>query len=1057
MKKGKLIALLLAIFVICALAACKPVKTKDTVQLAAPTLTVSEKIVSWRSVENAEEYEVFVNGKSVGKQEGLFYTLNETTVGEYTITVKALSSNSAYTASEMSEAATITIAPTKLEEPFLTSNETTFTWDAVENAEKYEVFVDGQSVGEQTECTYTLTLGEYKTYTVQVKAITTNTQYANSGLSNEKTYVYAMPKVSAPILEVEGESISWLTSEKVASYEVYFDGDKIATVTEGHYAFEGTAGIHSVYVKAIPKDTANYLENQSETISLTIEAVTDFTKDIYVYSKNLENRLSRYVLGIADASNYSTLNPNYKNALDTFIDNYLANFPVEASWGDEEYAQFAWKLEAVAYDMTKDWVYADYPVYRIRLTDGYYLTVAKNNVIKSPDGDYICESEYVENDIWQYWQFVPKAGCKNEYYIYSVGHGYDWSGKNHYLTDTSRNNGGAELYPMDETNEYYFVYRVLNVTGATFAEVQHKDYSGNYTISNFINANVYAPIEGLVKATDHDASAIDGTEVWTLEKVADKNTYKVKFTDGKYLCMYNYELYATDAAGAHEFYFYEVAGMKNGFKLCGGLDIDFCLFTDGNDNQQRRFVYADNGGGTPSRQWGSIDWRNDMGRYWVLTPFDGNLPIAKPVLTNDGNVFTWNAVDKASAYEVYVDGELADTVTETTYTLTPTEMRDYKVYVIALTTEEGFTSSKSNEVSYAYNGALDFTKPIYVYNTHLVARYQKCVLGIADQSNYSTLSDSRKATLDNYIDNFLTNIEVGAGWTNADYVKYAWQLEKVTYDTTKSWVHGDYPVYRIRLVSGFYLTVAKNNIIGTSADYICESELNLNDIWQMWQFVPVEGKTDEFYLYNLGHGYDWNKPEDYVADSTSADGHAEFFTKDSSNAEWFTFKVENIEGAVFADEKHIDYSGTYAVSNFINTNLYAPDSENGLIKATTHGIADMTAADVWTLEKVAGKNSYKIKLGNGKYLCMNGYELYATDATGAQDFCVIEVAGLKNGFIICGALDIDFCLFTDGNDGQQRRFVYSDGGNGTPSRQWGSIDWRNDMGRYWIFKPVSST
>ena len=1057
MKKSKLLVTMLIVCVLCVLIGCETIpETPKTTQLATPVATVESNVVSWQAVENATEYEVFVNGVSVGRQKTLSFVLTEEAAGDYKVTVKALSDDALFTASNVSNEVTVTILPGKLLAPVVRVNNLTFSWAAISHAAKYEVYVDGELVATVTELSYTLVPTQYKTYSVQVKAVSEDANYVSSELSVAQTYVHSKAKVPAPVLEVDGEYVTWLVSAKVSEYEVYVDGELVATVTEGSYEMPADkVGTHSVYVKAISADPDNFDDNVSAVVSVSVEAITDLSQPVYVYSKNLTERLGKYVLGIADKSNYDALSPGYRQVLDDMMDNYLCNMPAGNNWTDVHYAKYAWKLEEVSYDMTKTWVHANAKVYRIRLADGMYLTVAKNNVIGSPDGDYVCESEYVENDIWQYWQFVQKEGYKNQYYIYSVGHGYDWGRTNDFLTDTSRNNGGAELYPMTETNENYFPYFVKNVEGATFAEEAHNDYSGNYVVSNFKNTNYYAPADdGVVRVTYHDATNLDGTEIWTLCKVEGKKTYKIKFYDGSYMCMKDYNLAATDEAGAQEFYVFEVAGLKNGFKICGALDSDFCIYTDADDGLNRIFCYSDTEKpGTVSRWWNSIAHRNDMGNYWIFTAFDGDIPVGRPLVTNADNVFGWNEIAHATGYEVYVNGELVDTVTDTTYTISVEEGKEYSVTVKAITTEQGYKNgilSLPCVYTQKVPEVLDFAKPVFAYNTHLEARYAKCALGIADASNYANLSDAYKETLDKHVDNYLCNMVLGSD-AEADYAKYAWLLEEVTYDMTKTWVYAEAKVYRIRLVDGFYLTVAKNNLIGTGCDYVCESEFVQNDIWQYWQFVQVEGKKDTYYLYNLGHGYDWNGKNHFIVDSTGADGRAEFWPMDNSNADWFEFVLSNVE-ATFADVKHNDYSGNYVLSTLLNTNLYAPAAD-GQIKVTDHAIDAKTASDVWTLEKTEGKNSYKIKFADGKYLCMLNYDLFVTDAAGAQEFYVFEVAGVKNGFKICGALDSDFCIFNDGNDGLDRLFVYSDTGNGAPSRWWGSIDHRNDRGNYWVLTP----
>lgn len=632
MKKRNILVLLLVLCVaIAALTACNNQKQGDDVQtpsvavkLSAPVIRADGYVVSWTAVENAAEYEVFVDNVSVGKQKTLNYTLDKTDVGTYAITVKALAGSESFIDSDVSNSVSIVIEPGKLLSPVVNVSGTEISWGAVAHASGYEVFVNEVSAGVQTGLTFTLVPTEYITYSVYVKALSDNENYVNSDNSNVVTYVHEKPKVTTPILEVAGETVEWLTSPKAESYEVYVGDELKATVTEGTYTLTGDPGIYVVRVRAIAADKDNYRDSDFASANVEIEAVTDLSKDIYVYSRHLEERLGKYVLGIADESNYDMLQDGYKDTLDNCVDNYLCNMPASSLWNDSDYAKYAWRLEEVTYNTELPWVHTGNKVYRIRLTDGYYLTVAKNNLIGT-GGDYICESEYVENDIWQYWQFIKIDGKKNDYYIYNVGHGYDWNRTNDYLVDTSRNDGGAELYPMDSSNENYFPYIVKNVEGAEFENVKHKDYSGSYVLHTKLNSNVYAPAsDDVIKVTDHTAAASVDTDVWTFEKSSVKEdgtiAYKIKFSDGRYLRMKDYILAVGSASDAQEFYIFEVAGVKNCFKICGALDIDFCIYNDSNDGQNRRYCYADSEkAGTPSRWWNSIDHRNDLGNYWIFT------------------------------------------------------------------------------------------------------------------------------------------------------------------------------------------------------------------------------------------------------------------------------------------------------------------------------------------------------------------------------------------------------------------------------------------------------
>ena len=92
-----------------------------------------------------------------------------------------------------------------------------------------------------------------------------------------------------------------------------------------------------------------------------------------------------------------------------------------------------------------------------------------------------------------------------------------------------------------------------------------------------------------------------------------------------------------------------------------------------------------------------------LSALFACTPTDDNPPddptktrLASPMVVGNGQTVSWNAIENATGYDVYVDGTLADTVT-TTYYVT-TLGGEHEVYVIAkgngTTTEDSVRSNK---------------------------------------------------------------------------------------------------------------------------------------------------------------------------------------------------------------------------------------------------------------------------------------------------------------------------------------------------------------------------
>ena len=606
-------------------------------KLGTPAITVFGLTVSWQAIENARGYEIFVDGVSAGVQTETSYTLNPQEYKTYSVQVKAVSDTDDYVDSDLSFAVKITVEPKQLKVPVVSVDGLVFSWQAIENASGYEIFVDGVSAGVQTETSYTLMPKEFKIYTVQVKAVSESDDFVDSDLSNSEIYENVKPRLQTPELSVDKNVVSWTVTPDATSYKVYVDGVYIATVEETQYVVTktGTFRIAVVAVSADPDEyDDSYMSDEKEVVYL---APVDLSKPLYAYSPHLEDRIGRkYVLGIADSGNYSQLDEAYQDTLDKYIDNYLCNMAVGDDWTDEDYAAYAWQLEEVSDYTGTIGVVANEKIYRIRLVDGTYLSVAKNNHIGT-SGDYITSSVYCENDIWQYWQFVRvKDGNINDYYIYNVGHSYDWyairgNAVTDALTDTSRNDGGAELYPMDDSNKAYFVYTLVNVENAEFDSVKYEDYSGEYVLYNMNNKMTYGFDEGDPYLKQKGSyTGTEGAEefVWTFEKTEYEgmhNVYRIKLADGKYLSYgagYMYEARdlnidtSTPEGQSQLFVLDPVHGVKGGFTIGHIFDGSFI---DGNDGQMRYYALDGEGNGVyVMRQWNSIDYKNHISNIWIF-------------------------------------------------------------------------------------------------------------------------------------------------------------------------------------------------------------------------------------------------------------------------------------------------------------------------------------------------------------------------------------------------------------------------------------------------------
>lgn len=157
--------------------------TATQIKIAAPTLSISGSTLSIVTSDNLPStYTLTATGVGATKtKSGILKSGTTTTfdlstwltdIGTYTIT--AVGVNSIYATSDSSNAVTYTVAQPQLSAPAnLTADGTTVSWDAVENAESYDVYADdtvllGNTTGEAP-----------KGFTIK---------YTNDGRSDVSTY-----------------------------------------------------------------------------------------------------------------------------------------------------------------------------------------------------------------------------------------------------------------------------------------------------------------------------------------------------------------------------------------------------------------------------------------------------------------------------------------------------------------------------------------------------------------------------------------------------------------------------------------------------------------------------------------------------------------------------------------------------------------------------------------------------------------------------------------------------------------------------------------------------
>jgi len=217
----------------------------EIIQLDAPTeLAVNNGILTWTSTH--DNFEIFIDGVSVGTSTANSFTLDLTNVGIYSITVKALGNNINVLDSELSVAYTYEIV--QLEAPIgLAVNNGILTWSSTHDS--FEIFLDGVSVGTTNTNSFTLNLTTIGVYILTVVAIGDNITTLDSDPSNE--YEYIIRQLDAPIgLAVNNGVLTWTSSHNY--FEIFINGVSVGTTNTNSFTLNLTSiGTHFITVVAL--------------------------------------------------------------------------------------------------------------------------------------------------------------------------------------------------------------------------------------------------------------------------------------------------------------------------------------------------------------------------------------------------------------------------------------------------------------------------------------------------------------------------------------------------------------------------------------------------------------------------------------------------------------------------------------------------------------------------------------------------------------------------------------------------------------------------------------
>ncbi len=300
--KNKLVVILTGLLILCSafMVACGGAKTT----LNAPSIELSENVVSWTAVENAEKYEITVNGAVKTTVNTLSYTVTETAVGSYVITVKAIPNDtSKFNVSKASNSVTYTVVSRaeKLEKPVVTILGNVISWQAIDGAINYDIYLDGTFFDNVEGTSYEFDTMPIKVYSVTVVAKSADTREIkhsdpsdvinyNVGKAFVKIEKIADPAITTYYLD-ENKSLD-LTGLSVKAYYGNADAEDITLtaddiVSDYDMNVEGRYELEFEYVGA--NMVASSIWVRINVIERTLADVSSYDTVINEYSVSNEN------------------------------------------------------------------------------------------------------------------------------------------------------------------------------------------------------------------------------------------------------------------------------------------------------------------------------------------------------------------------------------------------------------------------------------------------------------------------------------------------------------------------------------------------------------------------------------------------------------------------------------------------------------------------------------------------------------------------------------------------------------------------------------------------
>lgn len=278
--------------------------------ISTPIITLNKNILSWNSIEHSSGYKFYYGDN----EQSLTHTLDLHNVtsfdvsevdfsGDYCFAIQAIKENNNYHDSSLSNV----ISKKKVASiNNVNYNGTSFTWNAVSNADKYIININGTNFE---------TVSNYYNYDLTVG----KTDVAVYGLSNNNEFIQskACKKNITKLdgfknIKLENDYLSWDKIEHATNYQIYLDGDLKGTFPNNYFSLSSySSGAHNIELKALGEN-GDVISSSSGIINLIIGF------SLNISNKKLEwSNVGSYTYDVyKDDQIYTTTTNNYLDISD---------------------------------------------------------------------------------------------------------------------------------------------------------------------------------------------------------------------------------------------------------------------------------------------------------------------------------------------------------------------------------------------------------------------------------------------------------------------------------------------------------------------------------------------------------------------------------------------------------------------------------------------------------------------------------------------------------------------------------------------------------------------